>query len=75
MIRTEDLSAEYLAVLPAPANDGAPPRDRRLAALVEEHGDLDSAITALLASRSRDDLQITRLKKRKLQIRDEIAAL
>lgn len=69
------------STLPAPAlpaNDHVPPPapqlDPRLAALLEEHGDLDGAIAALLADGCRDDLQITRLKKRKLHIRDVIAA-
>ncbi len=48
---------------------------RRLAGLVAEHDDLDLAIAALLASASCDDLLITRLKKRKLQLKDEIALM
>ena len=47
----------------------------RLAALAAEHGDLDIAISFLLDAGSCDDLLITRLKKRKLQIKDEIASL
>ena len=47
----------------------------RLRALNLEHSDLDAAIVALLNDSMFDDLQITRLKKRKLQIRDEIAAI
>ena len=47
----------------------------RLAALAAEHDDLDIAISVLLDAGSRDDLLITRLKKRKLQIKDEIASL
>ncbi len=43
--------------------------------LVIEHDDLDAAISALLKSGLCDDLLITRLKKRKLQIKDEIASL
>jgi len=43
--------------------------------LLIEHDDLDAAITALLQSGRCDDLLITRLKKRKLQIKDEIASL
>jgi hypothetical protein len=46
----------------------------RLAALVAEHDDLDSAIAVLLERGACDDLLVTRLKKRKLQIKDEIAA-
>jgi hypothetical protein len=43
--------------------------------LVTEHDDLDAAIQALVESDLHDDLMITRLKKRKLQLKDEIAAL
>jgi hypothetical protein len=49
--------------------------DARLHLLHTEHGDLDAAIAALSLSGNADDLTITRLKKRKLQIKDEIAAL
>ncbi len=43
-----------------------------LAALREEHRDLDSAIYALEALPNLDHLQIKRLKKKKLQLRDRI---
>jgi hypothetical protein len=43
-----------------------------LAALREEHRDLDSAIYALEALPTLDQLQIKRLKKKKLQLRDRI---
>lgn len=46
---------------------------RRLEALRSEHRDLDAAIAALLATGAADQLQIARLKKRKLRLRDEIA--
>lgn len=50
---------------------------KRLEALKSEHRDLDTAIGALIeAGRERghlDQLQIARLKKRKLRIRDQIA--
>jgi hypothetical protein len=45
----------------------------RLAQLRQEHRDLDAAIDALLASGSPDQLQLTRMKKRKLSLRDLIA--
>jgi hypothetical protein len=45
----------------------------RLAALIEEHDDLDAAIAVLLASAACDDLLVSRLKKRKLHLKDEIA--
>ena len=47
----------------------------RLAHLRVEHGDLDRAIHALIAGRSGNELQIKRLKKRKLQLKDEIVRL
>ena len=48
---------------------------KRLEILRIEHRDLDSAIAALLETNSTDQLQIARLKKRKLRLRDEIAML
>ncbi len=47
---------------------------RKLLALLRtEHRDLDAAIDALSAAGSADQLQIARLKKRKLRLRDQIA--
>ena len=46
-----------------------------LATLIEEHRDLDSAIMAMADRGSADQLQLTRLKKRKLQLRDQIAQI
>ncbi|MCZ8185296.1 MAG: DUF465 domain-containing protein [Beijerinckiaceae bacterium] len=40
-----------------------------------EHRDLDAAIAALELLGSYDQLQIQRLKKRKLQLRDRVAAI
>jgi hypothetical protein len=51
--------------------DAAP----RLVRLRLEHRDLDCAIEALLEATARDQLQIARLKKRKLRLKDEIAQL
>ena len=48
---------------------------RRIEALKTEHRDLDAAIAALGATGSPDQLQVARLKKRKLRLRDEIALL
>ena len=48
---------------------------RRLGLLREEHRDLDTAIDALRALGGSDQLQLARLKKRKLRYRDEIAML
>jgi hypothetical protein len=47
----------------------------KLAALTQEHRDLDNAIAALIESSARDQLQLTRLKKRKLQLKDEISKI
>ncbi len=47
----------------------------RLAHLRMEHRDLDAAIEALRSLAAPDQLQIARLKKRKLRLRDEIAML
>jgi len=46
---------------------------KRLELLRSEHRDLDAAITALTGSGSQDQLQIARLKKRKLRLKDQIA--
>ena len=48
---------------------------QRLGTLRTEHRDLDAAIEALLAFGTSDQLQVARLKKRKLALKDEIAAL
>lgn len=47
----------------------------RLVRLRMEHRDLDAAIEALRATAAPDQLQLARLKKRKLRLRDEIALL
>jgi hypothetical protein len=44
-------------------------------ALRQEHRDLDAAIAALADQNSPDQLQLARLKKRKLRLRDEITML
>lgn len=48
--------------------------EQRLGILRVEHRDMDAAIAALVASGSADQLQLARLKRRKLRLRDEIAA-
>ena len=48
---------------------------RRIAELVVEHRDLDVVIATLALQAARDELQMRRLKKRKLQIKDTIALL
>lgn len=44
----------------------------QLARLRQEHRDLDTAIEALQGSPGKDIIQVQRLKKRKLQLRDKI---
>lgn len=48
---------------------------RRVELLRQEHRDLDSAIEALRDRPVADQLQLARLKKRKLRLKDEIAQL
>jgi hypothetical protein len=48
---------------------------KRLAGLRTEHRDLDAAIAALTDAGGNDQLQIARLKKRKLKLRDQIQIL
>ena len=47
----------------------------RLRTLKQEHRDLDAAIAALGEGGGADQLRMARLKKRKLRLRDEVAAL
>lgn len=49
--------------------------EARLDLLRLEHRDLDTAIAALAATGNPDQLQMARLKKRKLRLRDEIAMI
>jgi hypothetical protein len=46
---------------------------QRLVALKVEHRDLDAVIQHLVQDPRRDELQITRLKRRKLLLKDQIA--
>lgn len=46
---------------------------KRLDLLRTEHRDLDAAIDALTGAGSTDQLQIARLKKRKLKLKDQIS--
>lgn len=46
-----------------------------LAGLIEEHRDLDAAIAAMAEHGAADQLQLSRLKKRKLQLKDQIARI
>ena len=47
----------------------------KIEVLIQEHRDLDAAIDALLTKASADLLQVQRLKKHKLKLKDEISAL
>ncbi len=47
----------------------------RLEMLRIEHRDLDAAIDALTAAGSIDQLQIARLKKRKLKLKDQMVMI
>ena len=48
---------------------------QRLVALKVEHRDLDAVIQHLVEDPKRDELQVTRLKRRKLLLKDQIAWL
>lgn len=54
-------------------NDDEP--SERLAELKAEHRRLDAVIEGMRADPKADQLEIARLKKRKLRLRDEIAVL
>jgi hypothetical protein len=49
--------------------------ERRLIELRIEHGDLDALIDVAARAAPLDELLVRRLKKRRLQLRDEIARL
>lgn len=59
----EDLDAEEKAIR------------ARLADLRQQHQDLDAAVAALESQARPDMIQIARLKKRKLSLRDEMTQL
>ena len=48
---------------------------RELAELRQEHRDLDLAIDTMIESGTADTIRIQRMKKRKLALKDRIAAL
>jgi hypothetical protein len=48
---------------------------RRLIVLRDAHADLDAAIAALVETGSTDQMQIARMKRRKLRLKDEIIML
>jgi hypothetical protein len=47
----------------------------KLASLVQEHRDLDAAIEALAQGGNSNQFAMARLKKRKLQLKDEITEI
>jgi hypothetical protein len=60
------------------ANIGNPARvalQQRIVELKMEHRDLDTAIDRLAADQAHDELQLRRLKRRKLLLKDQIARL
>jgi hypothetical protein len=57
------------------ASTDMPEARRRITELQVEHRDLDAAIARLAEGNVRDDLQLRRLKKRKLLIKDAITRL
>jgi hypothetical protein len=57
------------------AMDDLEPLRRRLAALIDEHRDLDDVIARVLDTVPFDQIRVQRLKKRKLQLKDAIAKL
>jgi len=54
------------------SNDNEQSLRDQLARLQQEHRDLDAAIEALVASPGSDLIQVQRLKKRKLVLRDKM---
>jgi hypothetical protein len=59
-------------------NIGNPERvafQQRIVELKMEHRDLDTAIDRLAADSAHDELQLRRLKRRKLLLKDQIARL
>lgn len=48
---------------------------QRIVALKLEHRDLDAAITRLVVDADHDELQVRRMKRRKLLLKDQIARL
>jgi hypothetical protein len=57
------------------ANDEVSETESRLTQLRQEHRDLDAAIVALERVGTGDQLQLQRLKRRKLYLRDQISYL
>jgi len=51
------------------------PLKARIMMLKQQHRDLDAAISSLEASGTADQLQVRRLKRQKLQLKDQIVRL
>jgi hypothetical protein len=60
---------------PSPTNAAEQALQRKLTGLIQEHRDLDGAISALFETGTCDPLLVTRLKKRKLLLKDQIARI
>ena len=58
-----------------PSDESDVTLERRLAVMREEHQDLDAAVQALEERPQPDMLQIARLKKKKLSLKDRIGRL
>lgn len=61
-----------VATLPAMSFVDSPEMVQRLADLRREHRELDAAIERLAANPGSNQLQLTRMKKRKLRLKDTI---
>ncbi len=70
-------ACRYVPEWPILGSDGVTEAEmqKRLELLRLEHRDLDAAIDALSAANITDQLQIARLKKRKLLLKDQIALI
>lgn len=62
-------------VFPAMTDEEEQALRARLTELRQEHGDLDAAIAAISIGPNCDQIQLTRLKKRKLLLKDLIARI
>lgn len=56
-------------------NPNAPAMEARMLSLAEEHRDLDHAINLMAHSAVPDELQLRRMKKRKLLLKDQLSFL
>jgi hypothetical protein len=70
---TDKVFLQLITIRAAMKNEEERELRMELERLRQEHRDLDTAIDALLSASGYDRLQVQRLKKRKLQIRDQIS--